>query len=216
MLSNTRQLSFFDHLIDTLDQGLRILTKVDMPSSRLSPATGIADNNLSASERKLSSGLIRIDHTGEVCAQALYLGQALVAKEEKTRRHLLQAAAEENDHLVWCAQRLRELDSRPSYLNLLWFNTSLLLGIMAGLSGDRWSLGFIVATEQQVEAHLDDHLQRLPAADQRSAKILLQMRSDEIEHADNAKAAGGAELPNPVKSLMALVSKIMTTSTYWI
>ncbi len=216
MSTRSRHISFLDRLIDTFDQGLRILSNINTPAARPNPATHIAEANLSALERKQSGGLMRVDHTGEVCAQALYLGQALVARDEKMREHLLQAASEENDHLIWCAQRLRELNSHASYLNLVWFNTSLLLGMMAGMCGDRWSLGFIAATEEQVEAHLEDHLERLPSADQRSAKILVQMRNEEIEHATAAMAAGGSELPMPIKMAMKLIAKVMTTTAYWI
>ena len=157
---------------------------------------------------------MRINHTGEVCAQALYIGQAAVARNPATRAHLLEAAQEETDHLAWCADRLRELDSRPSLLNPLWYAGSWAIGAAAGLRGDGWNLGFVVETERQVEAHLAEHLQTLPEADARSRAILSVMKDDEARHADNALAAGARILPPPIPTLMAAMSTVMKTVAY--
>jgi ubiquinone biosynthesis monooxygenase Coq7 len=157
---------------------------------------------------------MRINHVGEVCAQALYVGQALVARDAATRAQLLRAAQEETDHLAWCADRLRELDSRPSLLNPLWYAGSHAIGVVAGLRGDGWNLGFVVETERQVEAHLNEHLQSLPEADLRSRAILETMKSDEARHAANAEAAGARVLPPPIPSLMAAASRLMKTVAY--
>ena len=165
-------------------------------------------------ERRHAAGLMRVNHVGEVCAQALYVGQAAVARDERTRAQLLAAAQEETDHLAWCAERLRELDSRPSLLNPLWYAGSYAIGVLAGLRGDGWNLGFVVETERQVEAHLDEHLQTLPEADARSRAILATMKADEARHADHAQAPGARLLPPPVPTLMAAASKLMKTIAY--
>jgi ubiquinone biosynthesis monooxygenase Coq7 len=157
---------------------------------------------------------MRVNHAGEVAAQALYMGQALVARDDATRAKLERAAAEENDHLAWCQERLDELGARPSVLAPFWYAGSFAIGALAGLAGDRWSLGFVVETERQVEAHLDHHLAELPPADRASRVVLERMKSDEVRHADDARAGGGAELPRPVRRLMSLVSKVMTTTAY--
>lgn len=184
------------------------------PASRPNPAADTPDVVLDRPERRHAAGLMRINHVGEVCAQGLYFGQAAVAREPSTRAHLLDAAQEETDHLAWCAQRLRELDSRPSVFNPLWYGGSYALGVLAGLRGDGWNLGFVVETERQVEAHLDEHLQTLPEADQRSRDILRQMKIDEARHADHAEQAGARILPWPVPSLMAGASKLMKSVAY--
>lgn len=157
---------------------------------------------------------MRINHVGEVCAQGLYFGQAAVAREPATRAHLLEAAQEETDHLAWCAQRLRELDSRPSLFNPLWYAGSYSIGLLAGLRGDGWNLGFVVETERQVEAHLDEHLVDLPPEDQRSRAILAVMKEDEARHAAHAEQAGARILPFPIPSVMALASKVMKGVAY--
>ena len=167
-------------------------------------------------ERRASAALMRVNHAGEIAAQALYHGQALVARSTKTRELLLKAAREETDHLAWCEARLRELDSRPSLLNPLWYAGSFAIGAAAALLGDRASLGFVVETERQVEGHLDEHLARLPPDDDRSRAILETMRTDEIAHGLSAKAAGGAELPSPVRVLMRSTARLMTSTAYWI
>ncbi len=183
-------------------------------ASRPNPASDTPDIELDAAERRHAAGLMRINHVGEICAQGLYFGQAAVAREQETKQHLLEAAQEETDHLAWCADRLRELDSRPSLFNPLWYGGSYALGVLAGLRGDGWNLGFVVETERQVEAHLDEHLQTLPEADQRSREILRTMKEDEARHADNAELAGARILPQPIPTLMAAASKLMKTVAY--
>ncbi|KGM55101.1 2-octaprenyl-3-methyl-6-methoxy-1,4-benzoquinol hydroxylase [Lysobacter daejeonensis GH1-9] len=184
------------------------------PALRANPAAMEADVVLDEVERRHAAGLMRINHVGEVCAQALYCGQAAVARDDATRAHLLEAAQEETDHLAWCADRLRELDSRPSLLNPLWYAGSFAIGALAGLRGDGWNLGFVVETERQVEAHIDEHLASLPAGDGRSRAILEVMKADEARHADEAEAAGARVLPVPVPSLMAAASKVMKAIAY--
>jgi 3-demethoxyubiquinol 3-hydroxylase len=171
---------------------------------------------LSDTERRQSAALMRVNHAGEVAAQALYHGQALVARSDATRDLLLSAAKEESDHLAWCETRLKELGSQPSLLNPLWYCGSFAIGVLAAVAGDRTSLGFVVETERQVEGHLDEHLMRLPSGDTRSRAILDQMRTDEIGHGATAKAAGGMELPAPVSALMRHAARVMTTAAYWI
>ncbi|MCD9027292.1 2-polyprenyl-3-methyl-6-methoxy-1,4-benzoquinone monooxygenase [Luteimonas sp. BDR2-5] len=184
------------------------------PATRPNPAASTPDIELDTDERRHAAGLMRINHVGEICAQGLYFGQAAVAREDATRAHLLEAAQEETDHLAWCAQRLRELDSRPSLFNPLWYAGSYALGAAAGLRGDGWNLGFVVETERQVEAHLDEHLRTLPEADQRSRDILRQMKIDEARHAEHAEQAGARVLPQPIPSLMAAASKLMKAVAY--
>ncbi len=159
---------------------------------------------------------MRVNHAGEICAQALYAGQAIVARDPRVREVLEHASAEERDHLRWCRERLSELDSRPSALDPLWYGGSFVLGVASGLAGDRWSLGFLVETERQVERHLDSHLQRLPAEDTRSRAIVEQMRTDEIEHGRSGEALGAHELPLAVKAAMKMASRVMTRSAYWV
>lgn len=181
---------------------------------RPNPAGDTPATELDAAGRRHAAGLMRINHVGEVCAQGLYFGQAAVAREPTIRQHLLDAAQEETDHLAWCGERLRELDSRPSLFNPAWYAGSYALGVVAGLAGDPWSLGFVVETERQVEAHLDEHLQTLPADDQRSRRILSVMKADEARHADHAEQAGARVLPPPIPSAMALASKLMKAIAY--
>jgi 3-demethoxyubiquinol 3-hydroxylase len=181
---------------------------------RPTPATELADVALDTRERLDVAGMMRVNHTGEVCAQALYLGQAAVAHDEATRQHLLRAADEELDHLKWCQKRLDELESRPSLLNPLWYAGSFAIGAGAALFGDRVSLGFVVETERQVEAHLGEHLQRIPERDQRSRAILQTMQREEVEHGDAARERGGIELPEPIKRLMALSAGVMKAIAY--
>ncbi|MBS0417580.1 MAG: 2-polyprenyl-3-methyl-6-methoxy-1,4-benzoquinone monooxygenase [Proteobacteria bacterium] len=171
---------------------------------------------LSDADRRKSAALMRVNHSGEVAAQALYHGQSLISRSDATRDMLLRAALEEADHLAWCETRLKELDSRPSLLNPLWYCGSFAIGALAAAAGDRTSLGFVVETERQVEGHLDEHLARLPADDTRSRAILNVMRTDEIGHGATAKAAGATELPAPVRVLMRHVARVMTTAAYWI
>ena len=181
---------------------------------RANPAADVAQVELDETERQHAAGLMRINHVGEVCAQALYCGQGAVARHRVTRQHLLEAAQRKTDHLAWCADRLRELDSRPSLLNPLWYAGSFAIGALAGLRGDGWNLGFVVETERQVEAHIDEHLDSLPTADARSRAILEVMKADEARHADNAEAAGARVLPAPVPGLMAMASNLMKAVAY--
>ena len=210
---NMRDLTRLDRLL--IDAQNALDTVFGSPrAERPNPGNGEAQIVLDDSERRHAAGLMRINHVGEVCAQALYVGQAAVARDEATRRQLLAAAQEETDHLAWCAQRLRELDSRPSLLNPLWYAGSYAIGALAGLRGDGWNLGFVVETERQVEAHLDEHLQQLPEADARSRAIVQTMKADEARHAENAQAQGARLLPQPLPTLMAAASKLMKTIAY--
>ena len=207
-----RHLSPLDRLLVEAQRALET-TLGDPAAARPYPATA-ADPELADPARRHAAGLMRINHVGEVCAQGLYFGQAAVARDPATRQHLLEAAQEETDHLAWCAARLRELDSRPSLFNPLWYAGSYAIGTLAGLRGDGWNLGFVVETERQVEAHLDEHLETLPAEDLRSRAILTQMKDDEVRHADNAQAAGARDLPAPVKAGMRLASRLMKAVAY--
>jgi ubiquinone biosynthesis monooxygenase Coq7 len=210
---NVRTLSPFDRLLDRCERALEAIAGMPM-AERPSPASGIAEADLDDAERRHAAGLMRVNHTGEVCAQALYFGQAALARDADNRAHLLHAAAEETDHLAWCAQRLQQLDSRPSLLNPLWYAGSYAIGAAAALVGDPVSLGFVVETEHQVEAHLAEHLEKLPAADERSRAVLTQMQADEIRHADAAQQRGGIALPFPLPQLMHASSMVMKTVAY--
>ncbi len=207
-----RHLSTLDRLLVEAQRALET-TLGDPPPARPCPADA-PDPVLPPPARRHAAGLMRINHVGEVCAQGLYFGQAAVARDPATREHLLHAAREETDHLAWCAQRLRELDSRPSLFNPLWYAGSYAIGMLAGLRGDGWNLGFVVETERQVEAHLDEHLDSLPPADERSRQILRVMKDDEARHADNAERAGARVLPPPIPQAMALASKFMKLVAY--
>lgn len=210
---NVVSLSPFDRLLIGIERALE--TVAGMPeAARPSPAATLQEASLDEQERRHAAGLMRVNHTGEVCAQALYDGQAALAHDEATRAHLQHAAREETDHLAWCAQRLRELDSRPSLLKPLWYAGSYAIGALAALVGDQVSLGFVVETERQVEAHLQDHLQRLPPQDERSRAVLARMQADEVRHADDARARGGIDLPFPIPRLMHLSSLVMKTVAY--
>jgi len=212
-MDTLRHLGPLDRLLDSAQNALA--TVLGAPrAERRNPGAGAPEAPLDADQRRHSAGLMRINHTGEVCAQALYIGQSAVARNPATRAHLLEAAQEETDHLAWCADRLRELDSRPSLLNPLWYAGSWAIGAAAGLRGDGWNLGFVVETERQVEAHLAEHLQTLPEADARSRAILSVMKDDEARHADNALAAGARLLPQPIPTLMATASKLMKATAY--
>ena len=210
---NVRTLTPLDRLLAGIERALETVAGAP-EATRPSPAAALDEAPLDAQERRHAAGLIRINHTGEVCAQALYDGQAALARDEATRAHLQHAAAEETDHLAWCAQRLRELESRPSLLNPLWYAGSYAIGAAAALVGDKVSLGFVVETERQVEAHLEDHLERLPPQDERSRAVLAQMQADEVRHAENAKARGGIDLPFPIPGLMHLSSLVMKGVAY--
>ncbi|MBN4074958.1 MAG: demethoxyubiquinone hydroxylase family protein [SAR86 cluster bacterium] len=208
------QNSFLDQLIGNFDQALRTLSPGAVTANRPNPASATKENELNQSEKKHSAGLMRINHTGEVCAQALYQGQALTAKLPEVREKMEKAAAEETDHLSWCEDRLSELNSQPSLLNPLWYAMSFGIGATAGLIGDKWSLGFVAETERQVCEHLDEHLQKLPAQDEKSKAILEQMLIDEGQHATMAEQAGAADLPQTFKQSMALMSQVMKKTTY--
>lgn len=210
----SRRLTFTDRLLSEADTLLRTLSSRGNTATRPSPARGHGDAELGQRDRRHVAGLMRVNHTGEVCAQALYQGQALTAKMPAVRDEMQQAAAEEVDHLVWCEERLRELDSRPSLLNPAWYGMSFALGAVAGAIGDTVSLGFVAATEERVCAHLRDHLQQLPEGDRRSRLILQQMLEDEERHGENALAAGGRDFPRPVKDAMSAVSRVMTRTAY--
>jgi len=211
-----RNYSPADMLMIGIDQALRTLFGRPQVTERPNPAENAVESELSEVERDLSGRLMRINHTGEVCAQALYQGQALTAQLPEVRSSMDRAALEENDHLDWCEGRLAELENRKSLLNPLWYAGSFAIGAAAGLAGDKWSLGFVAETEHQVEAHLNEHLGRLPARDEKSRKILEQMKEDEIHHATVALEAGGAKLPLPIKLAMKLSSKVMTKSVYYL
>jgi len=202
-----------DHLISVFDNSLRTLL-APARSARPHPDTGVADTELGEAERALSAALMRVNHTGEICAQALYQGQALTARNINARAALKCAAAEETDHLAWTAQRVEELGGRVSVLNPLFYAGSFALGAMAGFAGDKWNLGFLAETERQVERHLATHLDRLPAQDGKSRAIVAGMMADEARHAQTAISHGGAELPRPLRQAMKLGSRIMTESTF--
>jgi ubiquinone biosynthesis monooxygenase Coq7 len=211
-----RSLSSLDRVIATIDQGMRLLFGPPPTAERASPAATVADIDLSTTDREVAGCLMRVNHSGEICAQALYQGQALTARADDVREKLERSAQEENDHLAWTEERVNELDTHTSYLNPLWYTGSFALGALAGLAGDRWSLGFLAETERQVVEHLTGHLARLPAQDQRSRVIVEQMREDEGHHATVAIEAGAFDLPPPIKSLMRATAKIMTASAYWV
>ena len=208
-----RPLTPLDRLLDATQNALSTLAGSPR-AQRANPGRDEPEVVLEGQERRHAAGLMRINHVGEVCAQALYIGQAAVARDPATRAHLLEAAQEETDHLAWCADRLRELDSQPSLFNPLWYAGSFAIGAAAGLRGDGWNLGFVVETERQVEAHLEEHLASLPEADQRSRAILQLMKTDEARHADAAQAAGARALPAPVKAAMGAASKLMKSVAY--
>jgi ubiquinone biosynthesis monooxygenase Coq7 len=214
-MTTRRALSPLDHLLIAADEALKTLAGVQ-GASRAMPGTELPTRIEDARERALSASLMRVNHTGEICAQALYSGQSLWSREERVRSALRRAASEERDHLAWCSQRLRELDARPSVLDPFWYGGSFLMGMVSGLAGDRWSLGFLAETEDQVERHLDGHLQRLPARDARSRAILSQMREDEARHGASGRALGAAQLPRPVRRAMQAVSRVMTSTAYWV
>jgi 3-demethoxyubiquinol 3-hydroxylase len=208
-----RTLSPLDRLLAGCERALEAIAGSPQ-AHRRSPAGGLAEAELDDAERRHAAGLMRINHTGEVCAQALYFGQAALARDAGNRQHLLHAAAEETDHLAWCAQRLQELDSRPSLLNPLWYAGSYAIGAAAALAGDPVSLGFVVETERQVEAHLAEHLEKLPVQDERSRAVLTLMQADEIRHAQAAQQRGGIQLPCPLPQLMHASSMVMKAVAY--
>jgi 3-demethoxyubiquinol 3-hydroxylase len=214
MTDVSRRYSLIDRLLIEADHALASSFIGTPAAGRPNPAGDQPEAELDADQRRHAAGLMRINHAGEVCAQALYYGQAAVARDPATRHALLEAAGEEGDHLAWCGERLGELGSRPSLLNPFWYAGSYAIGLMAGLRGDGYNLGFVVETERQVEAHLGEHLDWLPAGDERSRRIVRQMQADEAAHGAAASAAGARELPVPVPSVMRLASKLMKALAY--
>jgi ubiquinone biosynthesis monooxygenase Coq7 len=212
--NNKRHYSFFDKLITESDKALRTLATGNKASGTLSPAHTTQDGELSPEEQRHAAGLMRVNHTGEVCAQALYQGQSLTAKLPHVREEMENAAKEEIDHLNWCDERLQQLDSHSSRLNPFFYGMSFTMGALAGAIGDKTSLGFVAATEEQVCQHLQKHLQELPANDTKSRAIVEKMLEDEARHQQTALDAGGSRFPAPVKLGMALMSKVMTKTTY--
>jgi len=210
-----RSYSLADRILMGLDEALRTVC-APASAQRPLPAPELSDAELDASSRAEAARLMRVNHAGEVAAQALYRGHALSAGKPELRAQMERAAQEENDHLAWCEQRVRELGGHTSMLNPVWYAGSFAIGLVSGLAGDKWSLGFVAETERQVVRHLDGHLARLAHEDARSRAILETMRADEAAHATKAVEAGAAELPQPVKRFMALTAKVMTGTAYWL
>ena len=204
-----------DSLITEFDKGLRTLFS-QAHSTRPHPDADLPEAALSESEKKLAAALMRVNHSGEICAQALYQGQAMTARDPAVQKELLQAAQEETEHLAWTARRVADLGGHLSLLNPLWYGGSLALGAVAGLLGDKWNLGFLAETERQVGRHLHSHLARLPQQDEKSRAVVSQMVIDETRHADMAAQLGGAELPLPVKRAMEVSSRVMTGTSHWV
>ena len=215
-MKDSSHLDFLDRCLVQFDQALRSCVPGSSNARRVSPAAATKETELNETDRQHAAGLMRINHTGEVCAQALYQGQAATAKLDDVRESMEQAAAEEVDHLAWCEERLQQLDSRPSALNPLWYTLSYGVGAAAGLAGDKWSLGFVAETEDQVCTHLEEHLDELPENDSKSRAILETMIEDEKHHGDSAREAGGTDLPAPIKQAMAVMSEVMKKTTYHI
>jgi ubiquinone biosynthesis monooxygenase Coq7 len=209
-----RRYSPLDRFITSADKALRTIAPNATQGQRANPALTHSENVLSEEERRHAAGLMRVNHTGEVCAQALYQGQALTARLPDVRAEMEQAAKEEEDHLAWCQERVNELGSHISYLNPLWYAMSFGMGAVAGLAGDKWSLGFVAETEKQVCDHLQSHMTRVPVQDEKTRAIIEQMHRDEAEHMQMALQAGAADLPSPIKHLMTTVAKIMTATAY--
>lgn len=209
-----RRYSLIDRVIQQADNALRSVTPGVVKEQRANPAKEFNKVDLTDHEEKHVAGLMRINHTGEVCAQALYQGQALTARLEEVRDAMEEAAREEEDHLAWCEQRVTELHSQTSVLNPIWYGLSFTIGAAAGLVGDKWSLGFVAETEKQVCEHLDSHLEQVPRRDKQTRAILKQMKEDEEKHGTLALTSGGAELPRPIKGAMKIMSKVMTTTVY--
>ncbi len=211
-----RHMSGLDRLIASAGNALRTVAGPAGASARPYPADQVTEAELTAAERQHAAGLMRVNHAGEVAAQALYQGHAAVARQQNVHAHMEQAAAEEFDHLAWCERRLQELGEVPSRLGPVWYAGAFVIGAASGALGDRWSLGFIAETEKQVCEHLDSHLEGLPAADARSRAVVKRMREEEAEHGEHARDAGAAELPLPIRRLMRLTARVMTRSAYWL
>ena len=214
---SSRNYSPVDQLLMGIDTTVRTLFGQPKITERANPADSVPeDPDMDDKIRDHTARLMRINHTGEVCAQALYQGQALTAKLPEVRKNMERAAAEENDHLDWCETRIKELGSHTSFMNPLLYAGSFAIGAAAGIAGDKWSLGFVGETERQVEGHLDGHLQQIPESDQKTRAILEQMKQDEMQHGETAMQAGGADLPEPIKAAMKMTSKIMTGTVYYL
>ena len=211
-----RELSPIDRLLAGADNALRTVAAPAGRPARDNPATSIEESDLSAAEKSHAAGLMRVNHAGEVAAQALYKGHATVARDERIEQEMRQAAAEEFDHLAWCEQRIHELGEAPSRLSPIWYAGAYAIGAASGMLGDKWSLGFIAETERQVCAHLDSHLDGLPVEDARSRAIVERMRDEEAKHGENAVEAGAADLPGPIRTLMRITAKVMTKTAYWV
>ena len=209
-------MNLIDLLINEVDKGLKYSTQNYQTESRTYPADKIEQDSLNEFEKNHSAGLMRVNHSGEVCAQALYRGQALTAKLGDTRTKMEKAASEELDHLSWCNKRLEDLNNKPSLLNPIWYGMSFSIGAVAGLIGDKWSLGFVHETEEQVVKHLDGHLDKLSKKDLKTKAVIEQMRIDEEQHSHDALEAGAEILPDEIKNLMSKVAKVMTNSSYHI
>jgi len=212
----SRSFSIIDSIINEVDKGLRTSFGPAPRADRANPAVDKPDNEIPDRERELAGRFMRINHAGEICAQGLYQGQALTARLPRVRKKMEEAAQEENDHIAWTADRIRELGSHTSYLNPFWYAGSFALGALAGLAGDKWSLGFVAETEKQVVEHLESHLDKLSPTDEKSRAILEQMRIDEGKHATTAMTAGAVSFPRPIQRLMKFTSKIFTNTTYWV
>ena len=211
---HSRQLTPLDHLLASVNNALRTVTATAARPARSNPAEGVEDTDLDARQKAHAAGLMRVNHAGEVAAQALYRGHAIVARDKSIEEQMQRAADEEFDHLAWCEQRIKELGEEPSRLSPLWYAGAYAIGAASGALGDKWSLGFIAETERQVCAHLETHLERLPEEDAKSRAIVKQMRDEEAEHGENAVAAGAAKLPRLVVRLMQATAKIMTMTAY--
>jgi ubiquinone biosynthesis monooxygenase Coq7 len=211
-----RSYSETDHWLIAAQNGLTTIFGQANGTGRSDPSEGLDEPELDEAERDQSARLMRVNHVGEVCAQALYQSQAAATRDLQLQQTLVHTAAEENDHLTWCDTRLQALGGKKSLLNPLWYTGAFVIGAVAGLAGDRWSLGFLKETEEQVEAHLDSHLGRLPAKDTCSRVVVQQMKEDERRHAETASRSGAADLPTPIKSLMRGASRVMTGAAYWI
>ena len=213
---NKRQLTPIDRLLASANNALRTVAAPAGRSARANPAAHIIDADLDPRQKRHAAGLMRINHAGEVAAQALYQGHATVARDKHVEAQMQHAADEEFDHLAWCEQRINELGEGVSKLSPFWYAGAYAIGAASGILGDKWSLGFIAETERQVCAHLDSHLESLPAEDVKSRAIVEQMRDEEEEHGESARDAGAAELPAPVKRLMRMTAKVMTKTAYWV
>ncbi len=211
-----RQLTPLDRLLASANNALRTVAAPAGRTARPNPAELIIETELSDREKRHAAGLMRVNHAGEVCAQALYQGHASVARDRNVEAQMQRAADEEFDHLAWCEERIQELGEDVSKLSPFWYAGAFAIGAMSGILGDKWSLGFIAETERQVCAHLDSHLEGLPPQDARSRAIVEQMRDEEEEHGDNAVKAGAADLPAPVKRLMQMTARVMTRTAYWV